>query len=240
MKPLSLSTKNFTESVIREMTRVCVAAGGVNLSQGFPDWEAPTGIKEAAKKAIDDEFNQYAITHGEPDMRVALAAKVARWNHFQFNPETQVTVTCGSTEAMIASLKAIINPGDEVVIFEPFYENYGPDTILSGADAPVRHPPSPGLDPRPRRAGKAAFNDQDQGRRSSTPPHNPTGKVFSRAKELDRDRRAVPASGTPYAVTDEIYEHIIFDGVEARLHRRPARHGRPDRSPSTPCPRPIP
>ncbi len=208
MKPLSHSTDNFTESVIREMTRVCVAAGGVNLSQGFPDWEAPAEIKEAAQKAIADEFNQYAITHGEPDMRTALAAKVARWNGFSFNPETEVTVTCGSTEAMMATLMALINRGDEVVIFEPFYENYGPDSTLSGAVPRyvTLRPPDWSYDPEEL---KAAFGPRTKAVIVNT-PHNPTGKVFRR-KELE-EIAALCQKWDAYAVTDEIYEHIIYNG----------------------------
>jgi aspartate/methionine/tyrosine aminotransferase len=192
------------------MTRVCIAAGGVNLSQGFPDWEAPKEIKEAAKAAIDDDLNQYAITHGEPEMRTALAAKVARHNGFGFDPETQVTVTCGSTEAMMATMKAIINPGDEVIIFEPFYENYGPDSTLSGATPRyvTLRPPDWSYDPAELRA---AFGPKTKAIIVNT-PHNPTGKVFSRAEmeeiaDLCKEWDVI-------AVTDEIYEHIIYDGAE--------------------------
>ncbi len=123
MKPLSKITELFQESVIREMTRICDAASGYNLSQGFPDFEAPAEIKKAAIKAINDEYNQYPVTFGEPELREAISKKVARYNNITCNPETDITVTCGATEAMIATLKAIINPGDEIIVFEPFYEN---------------------------------------------------------------------------------------------------------------------
>src|SRR5260370_1423984 len=130
---VSRKTAFFTESVIREMTRRALKCGAVNLAQGFPDFPAPRELKEAAKRAIDDDFNQYAITHGSPNLRLAIADKVSSYNRLKCDPEVNVTVTCGATEAMIASLIAVINPGDEVIIFEPFYENYGPDTILAGA-----------------------------------------------------------------------------------------------------------
>ena len=133
MKSLSIITEHFTESVIREMTRISDSMGGYNLSQGFPDFECCDEIKEAACKAIRNNLNQYPVTFGEPELREGISKKALWYNNIQSDPETDITVTCGATEAMIASLKAIINPGDEVIIFEPFYENYGPDAILSGA-----------------------------------------------------------------------------------------------------------
>ena len=133
MKSLSKITEIFSESVIREMTRICDQVGGYNLSQGFPDFEIPSAIEAAAIKAITTGQNQYPVTFGEPELRNAISQKAARYNNIQCDPKTDITVTCGGTEAMIATLKALINPGDEVIIFEPFYENYGPDTILSGA-----------------------------------------------------------------------------------------------------------
>jgi len=210
LKPLSFVTESFTESVIRDMTRVCEAAGGLNLAQGFPDFEAPAQIKAAAKKAIDQDLNQYAITHGEPVLRQALARKVADYNKMEIDPETEITVTCGPTEAMMATMLAVINPGDEVVIFEPFYENYGPDAILSGARPRyvTLHPPDWGYDPQEL---AAAFGDKTKAVIINT-PHNPTGKVFSLAElteiaELCRKWNCL-------AVTDEIYEHILYDGAE--------------------------
>jgi len=131
--PVAQITESFTESVIREMTRLTHLYGGVNLSQGFPDFPAPEEAKEAAIAAIRADINQYAITWGAPNLRRAIAEKAQRYNHISVDPEKNLTVTCGATEAMIATLMALINPGDEVVIFEPFYENYGPDTYLSRA-----------------------------------------------------------------------------------------------------------
>src|SRR4030043_2010801 len=132
---LSKITANFSESVIREMTRVANEHPGcINLAQGFPDFPAPEPVKDAAIKAIQADINQYSITWGSNSLREAIANKVAIYNNMKFvNPKKNVTVTCGSTEAMISSLMAIINPGDEVIIFEPFYENYGPDCFLSGS-----------------------------------------------------------------------------------------------------------
>src|SRR5215468_8926489 len=130
---ISAKAEQFTESVIREMTRLAMKHKAVNLSQGFPDFAAPEQIKEAARQAIADDINQYAITWGAKPLRDALCRKVAKYNGIKADPEKNVTVTCGATEAMMSTLCAIINPGDEVVIFEPFYENYGPDVLLSGA-----------------------------------------------------------------------------------------------------------
>src|SRR5271155_2560013 len=132
---ISHKTGLFTESVIREMTRRALKIGAVNLAQGYPDFPAPAELKEAAKRAIDEDYNQYAITHGSPNFRAAIAAKVRSYNKIECDPDKNVTVTCGATEAMIATMLAVINPGDEVIIFEPFYENYGPDVTLSGATA---------------------------------------------------------------------------------------------------------
>src|SRR6267378_1459512 len=130
---ISAKAEQFTESVIREMTRLAMKHNAVNLSQGFPDFPAPEAIKEAARQAISADINQYAITWGAKPLRDALCRKVAKYNGIQADPEKNVTVTCGATEAMMSTMCAIINPGDEVVIFEPFYENYGPDVLMSGA-----------------------------------------------------------------------------------------------------------
>jgi aminotransferase len=206
---VSAKAETFTESVIREMTRLCLEVGGVNLAQGFPDFPCPPELKQAAKAAIDADVNQYAITWGARDFREAVAAKVARaYPGWTVDPEREVCVTCGSTEAMIASMLALVNPGDEVIVFTPYYENYGPDAILSGA---VPHyvrlrPPDWELDEGELRA---AFNDNTRAVVLNT-PHNPTGKVFSRA-EL-----ALIASLCAHydviCVTDEIYEHIHYLG----------------------------
>ncbi|HKV56382.1 MAG TPA: aminotransferase class I/II-fold pyridoxal phosphate-dependent enzyme [Candidatus Binataceae bacterium] len=203
---VSNKTRLFTESVIREMTRRALKAGAVNLAQGFPDFAAPAELKEAAKRAIDEDYNQYAITHGSPNFRLAIAAKARSYNGLECDPDRNVTVTCGATEAMVATLLAVINPGDEVVIFEPFYENYGPDAILAGATPKyvALHDPDYSID-----SGEleAAFSSRTKAIIVNT-PNNPTGKVFSRA-ELE----AIAALCQRYdtlAITDEIYEHIIF------------------------------
>ena len=205
---LSQRVGRFTESVIRGMTRECMRYGGVNLAQGFPDFDGPEEVKEAARRAITDGWNQYAITWGNPNIRNAIARKTARFNGFEPDPETEITVVCGATEGMIATLMAIINPGEEVVIFEPFYENYGPDTHLSGAVprfVPLR-PPDFTFDPEDLRgavgpATKAVILNT---------PHNPTGHVFTRA-ELE-SIRDICVEFDVFAVTDEVYEHIVFDG----------------------------
>ena len=129
----SRKTQHFTESVIREMTRLCHEHDGVNLSQGFPDFPAPDAVKEAACAAIRNDVNQYAVTWGAPAMRNAISRNFAEHYGVTFDPDTQVTVCCGATEAMMSTMLAIVDPGDEVIVFEPFYENYGPDAILSGA-----------------------------------------------------------------------------------------------------------
>jgi aminotransferase len=206
---VSEKTRYFTESVIREMTRRALACGAVNLAQGFPDFPAPDALKDAAKRAIDEDYNQYAITHGSPNFRRAIADKVRSYNRFDCDPDANVTVTCGATEAMIATMLAVINPGDEVVIFEPFYENYGPDVILAGATP--RYVALRGADFAIDRSElEAAFNSRTKAIVINT-PHNPSGKVFTRA-ELE----AIAALCLRYdtlAITDEIYEHIIFDGA---------------------------
>src|SRR5690349_16233152 len=130
---LSAKAEQFTESVIREMTRLAMKHGAVNLSQGFPDFAAPAEIKEAARQAIADDINQYAITWGAKPLRDAIVEKFERTQGVRYDPEREITICCGSTEAMMSTMLAIINPGDEIVVFEPFYENYGPDAILSGA-----------------------------------------------------------------------------------------------------------
>ena len=207
---LSAKAARFTESVIREMTRLAMKHGAVNLSQGFPDFAAPEEIKEAARRAISQDFNQYAITWGAKSLRDAIARKFEATQGVRVDPEREITVCCGSTEAMMAAMMAVINPGDEVVIFEPFYENYGPDTILSGA-APrfVRlQPPDWSFDPAEL---AAAFGPRTKAIILNT-PNNPTGKVFSRAElEFIRD---LCVRWNAFAITDEIYEHILYDGTQ--------------------------
>lgn len=210
MKPLSAVTETFTESVIREMTRICDAAGGYNLAQGFPDFESPAALKEAAIAAITADFNQYPVTFGEPHLRAAIAAKARRYNGFTCDPETDVTVTCGATEAMIATLMAIINPRDEIIVFEPYYENYGPDGRLSGATPRyvTLHAPDWRIDGDEL---AAAFNERTKAIVINT-PNNPTGKVFSRP-ELEMIA-GLCLRWDSYAITDEIYEHILYDGAK--------------------------
>jgi aminotransferase len=165
--------------VIREMSRLCAASGGVNLAQGFPDFACPQELKDAAKQAVDGDVNQYAITWGAKAFRDGIAAKVARtYPGWDVDPETQLCVTCGSTEAMIATLLATVDPGDEVLVFQPFYENYGPDAVLSGATPRYvqLHQPDWSIDEAELRA---AFSDRTRAIIVNT-PHNPTGKVFSR------------------------------------------------------------
>jgi aminotransferase len=199
----------FTESVIREMTRLAHLHGAVNLSQGFPDFPAPAEVKEAARRAVAADINQYAITWGARSLRQAIAAKTERLYGLAVDPEREVTVTCGSTEAMIATLLAVLDPGDEVVVFEPFYENYGPDAILSGAQPRfVRlRPPDWSFDPDEL---ARAFGPKTRAVIVNT-PNNPTGKVFTRA-ELETIA-ALCQRHDALAITDEIYEHILYDGA---------------------------
>jgi aminotransferase len=201
-------TVGFTESVIREMTRLCAMHGGINLAQGFPNFPAPAQVKEAAKRAIDADINQYAITWGAKSLRDALARTYRELYAMQIDPETMLTVTCGSTEAMISTLLAICDPGDEVIVLEPFYENYGPDAAISGATpvfVPLR-PPSFAFDPEEL---ARAFTSRTRAIIVNT-PNNPTGRVFTRA-ELETIARLCREHDV-IAVTDEIYEHIRYDG----------------------------
>ena len=205
---ISDRASRFTESVIRGMTILCNKYGGINLAQGFPDWDVHPSIKEAAKRAIDDGYNQYAITWGSPRLRAAIAKKMREYNGIDCHPDENIVVTCGATEAMIASMLAVVNPGEEVVIFEPFYENYGPDAILSGAVpryVPI-HTPDFRIDPDELRS---AFSRKTKAIIVNT-PNNPLGKVFS-----EEDLRLVAELCREFdvvAITDEIYEHILYDG----------------------------
>jgi aspartate/methionine/tyrosine aminotransferase len=202
--------QQFTESVIREMTRICLKHQGVNLAQGFPDFPAPAEIKEAALKAIRTDFNQYAITWGTVNLRQAIAEKFAWYNGVTIDPEKEITVCCGSTEAMISSLMAIVNTGEEVIVFEPFYENYGPDTILCDAKPQfiTLHEPDWHFDEKEL---SQTFNKKTKAIIINT-PNNPTGKVFSR-EELQFIADLCLKWGV-IAVTDEIYEHILYDGAK--------------------------
>ncbi|OPX64571.1 MULTISPECIES: pyridoxal phosphate-dependent aminotransferase [unclassified Methanoregula] len=198
---------SFTESVIREMTRLALQHNAINLAQGFPDFPCPPELKMAACDALHADINQYAITWGAKDLRDALARRVKQYNGMAYDPETEITVTCGSTEAMMAGLLATIRPGDEVIVPEPFYENYGPDTQISGAvPRYVRLGEDFAID---EEAWKAAFTKKSRAIIINT-PNNPTGKVFSRSElsfiaDLCIDHNMV-------AITDEIYEHILYDG----------------------------
>jgi aspartate/methionine/tyrosine aminotransferase len=212
---LSDKVSHFTESVIREMTRQAMVHGAINLAQGFPDFPAPAEIKKAAQEAIGADVNQYAITWGAKSLRGAIARQMQAWQGVPVDPEKQVTVSCGSTEAMISTLLAVCNAGDEVVIFEPYYENYGPDSILSGAKprfVKLRPPvTAEGEWTFNERELRAAFDKHTKAIIVNT-PNNPTGKVFTRAElELIRD---LCVEFDVLAITDEIYEHILFDGTK--------------------------
>ena len=205
----------FTESVIREMTRQAILHNAVNLAQGFPDFSAPEEIKKAAQQAVAADVNQYAITWGAKNLRNAIARQMGVWQGISVDPEKEITVCCGSTEAMISTLLALCNAGDEIVVFEPFYENYGPDSVLSGATPKF-------VKLRPPQSDDAEWTfDETELRRTFNrhtkaiilnTPNNPTGKVFTRAElELIRD---LCVEFDVLAITDEIYEHILFDGTE--------------------------
>ena len=194
----------FTESVIREMTRLAGRHGAVNLGQGMPDFEAPQEVKDAACKAIQDGYNQYAITWGAPALRQAIAAKVRSFNGIECDPDANVTVCCGATECMMATMMALVDPGDEVVIFQPYYENYGPDALLTGAKPVWVHlrPPDWRIDPDELRA---AFSPRTKAIIVNT-PNNPTGRIFTR-EELSLIA-GLCQEFDAYAFADEIYEYI--------------------------------
>jgi aspartate/methionine/tyrosine aminotransferase len=215
----------FTESVIREMTRLFLVhqgERGVNLAQGFPDFPAPTELKEAAKAAIDADVNQYAITWGAKQLREAIAAKTQRWAGLAVDPEREVCVCCGATEAMAATMLALVDPGDEVIVFSPYYENYWPDAVLAGATPRfvTLREPAWSIDEAELRA---AFGPRTRAIVVNT-PNNPTGKVFSRAElgliaELCQRHDAL-------AITDEIYEHMVYEGEHVRLATLPGMRER--------------
>jgi aspartate/methionine/tyrosine aminotransferase len=198
---------HFNESVIREMTRLANRHGAINLGQGMPDFETPQEIKDAACKAIQDGFNQYAITWGAPVLRQAIAEKAKRFNKIDAEPDKNITVCCGATETMMAAFLAVINPGDEVIVFQPFYENYGPDGLISGATPRFvqLHQPDWAID---RQLLTEAFNSKTKAIIINT-PGNPTGKVFSR-EELEFIA-GLCIKHNVLAITDEIYEHIILN-----------------------------
>jgi len=203
-------TAHFTESVIREMTRLAVIHKAVNLAQGFPDFPAPSNLKQAACDAIHLDINQYSITWGAKPFREAIAAKYQRTYGLTFDPEREITVCCGSTEGMIATLLATTNPGDEIIVFEPYYENYHPDTLLCGASRKLvtLRAPDWTFD---RDELRRAFSHRTKAIILNT-PNNPTGKVFTRGElefiaSLCQEHDAL-------AITDEIYEHIVYDGLQ--------------------------
>lgn len=210
---LSEKAESFTESVIREMTRKAMINNAINLSQGFPDFAAPAVVKQAAIDAINADINQYAITWGSKSIRDAIVAKFGEQTGVQIDSERELAVTCGATEAMIATLLALVNPGDEVVVFEPFYENYGPDSVLSGAT-----PRYVSLEPPNWTMNiselEAAFNDKTKAVIINT-PNNPTGKVFS-LPELEEIARLCRQYDV-IAITDEIYDQIIYGEPDAPL-----------------------
>ncbi|HLH38973.1 MAG TPA: aminotransferase class I/II-fold pyridoxal phosphate-dependent enzyme [Bryobacteraceae bacterium] len=206
----SQRTTRFTESVIREMTRLAAQHNAVNLAQGFPDFGSPEVLRKAACDAINADINQYAITWGSKSLRNAIAAKYKKTYNLEFDPEREITVCCGATEGMMASLMAVTNPGDEVVIFEPYYENYGPDTLLAGADRKFvkMRPPDWRFD---REELRRAFSPRTKAIILCS-PNNPTGRVFDRG-ELEYIAQLCQEFDC-LAITDEIYEHILYDGTE--------------------------
>jgi aminotransferase len=215
-KLTSHKSDQFSESVIREMTRLAMQCHAVNLAQGFPDFPAPEEIKAAAKQAIDADINQYAVTWGARSFRNAIAEKAGRTLGMALDPETEITVCCGATECMMSTMLAIINPGDEVIIFEPYYENYGPDVIISDATPRfimLRPPVKEDLTGTWRfDRGELAslFNERTKAIIINT-PNNPTGKIFTR-EELEFIA-GLCRRWDALAVTDEIYEHILYDGA---------------------------
>jgi len=206
--PTAARTHGFSESVIREMTRVARLHGAVNLAQGFPDFPAPSVLKEAACRAIRDDVNQYAITWGAPALRKALAEKYRRIYDLEVDPDREITVTCGATEAMAATMLAVVDPEDEVIVPEPFYENYGPDAVLSGARPRFLTLEAPEF--RIEADRLAALAGSRTRAVVLNTPNNPTGRVFDRDEleavaALCRERDLL-------LLTDEIYEHILYEG----------------------------
>ncbi len=214
MPSLSRRTASFTDSVIRRMTRISDEAGAINLSQGFPDFDPPAAITQRLAEVSREDFNQYAVTWGARDLREAIAAKQSRWmfgvepgQAGAIDPNAEVVVTCGSTEAMMAVMMSVVNPGDKVIVFSPFYENYGADAILSGAE-PVYVPlvpPSYDFDPE---LLERVFAENHPKALVLCNPSNPCGKVFTRA-----ELQVIADLATRYdafVITDEVYEHIVY------------------------------
>ena len=208
MKELSKRTANFTDSVIRRMTRISLQHGAINLSQGFPDFDPPKEITDRLSEVAKEGPHQYALTWGAQNFREALAAKQEHFSGMKINPDTEIVVTCGSTEAMMAAMMSVCNPGEKVVIFSPFYENYGADTILSGAE-PIYVPLKPPAFNFDADELEAAMKQEGVKALILCNPSNPCGKVFTRqelmviadlAKKYDI-----------YVITDEVYEHILYE-----------------------------
>ncbi|HEY7522370.1 MAG TPA: aminotransferase class I/II-fold pyridoxal phosphate-dependent enzyme [Candidatus Limnocylindrales bacterium] len=223
MRRISRKAETFTESVIREMSRLAIAHGAVNLAQGYPDFPCPPELKDAAVEALHADLNQYAITWGAKPLRDAIAAKTARtYPGWDPDPEREVTVVCGATEGMIAAMLGILDPGDEVVVFEPFYENYGPDAILTGATPRyvTLHEPDWSIDAAEL---QAAIGPRTRAIVVNS-PHNPTGKVFSRG-ELELIARLCREHDL-VAFTDDIYEHIVYEGEHIPLATLPGMRAR--------------
>ena len=234
VKGVAERTERFTESVIREMTRLIQLhhpQDGINLAQGFPDFPAPQVLKDAACEAIQADVNQYAVTWGAPGLRQAIARKYAAFYGLEVDPDAEVTVCCGATEAMVSTLLATVNPGDEVIVIAPFYENYWPDGVLAGATPRFVHLREPALTDRPHGEPwrldldelAAAFNERTAAIVINT-PNNPTGKLFSRA-ELEVVAQLCQRWDV-LAVTDEIYEHIVYTGEHVPLATLPGMRER--------------
>jgi aminotransferase len=215
----SQKASRFTESVIREMTRLADRHGAINLAQGFPDFAAPSWLKDAASHAVQNDINQYAVTWGAPELRSAIAWKYEKHYGWPVDPDLEITVGCGSTECMIATLLALVDPGEKVLVLEPFYENYGPDSIIAGA-SPVYAALDADRDwtlDLERLESTIQKNLPQGGIRALilNTPHNPTGKVFSR-EEL-RGLAELVERYDFFVITDEIYEHIVYDGLDHTL-----------------------
>lgn len=206
----SAKASQFQESVIREMSRLAAKHKAVNLAQGLPDFPCPPELKVAGADALNDNINQYAVTWGDALLRQAIAEKCKQYSSMTVDPDSEITVTCGATEAMVATMLALVDPSDEVIVFEPFYENYGPDAILCGATPKYvsMNPPNWDFDPAEL---EKAFSDKTRAIILNT-PHNPTGKVFTK-EEMQLIAKLCQKWGV-LAVTDEIYEHILYDGAE--------------------------
>lgn len=206
-KTASARASQFQESVIREMSRLATQHKAVNLAQGLPDFPCPAEFKDAASRALFDDVNQYAITWGDKLLRQALTEQTKKFTGRDIDPEAEITVCCGATEAMVATMLALVDPGDEVIVFEPYYENYGPDAILCGGTPRYvkLHPPSWSFEEAEL---AAAFNDKTRAIIINT-PHNPTGKVFTQ-EEMTAIAKLCQKHGV-LCITDEIYEHILYD-----------------------------